>query len=411
VGGRLALASYGDAPAAYGSAAGGNLNLSVQLLKITGGRFSVGKVGGGRKPLALEDVAIQVRDFSSASAFPFSFSAKVGGGGAIKIDGKAGPIDAGNVVMTPVEIALDVTALDLAATPMAAQSPGLAGLASFHGTANSAGGRVTIAATLKAEHLRLAKDGRPAKPVVEFDFALAHDMAKHGGELERGDLHVGTALAHLTGTYQERGDVEVLEMKFLGARMPVPELAELLPPLAIKLPSGSSLEGGAATANFTVAGPVDKLVIAGSVALNKTRLAGFDLGAKMSAIETLAGIKGGPDTDIESLAADLRMAPEGIAVTNLHFLAPAIGELSGSGTVSPADALDFKMSATLHTSGAAALVGKAAVPFRIEGTEESPVFKADTKALAASAAQAIKQNPGKAASGLLNLLGRRKKPQ
>ena len=404
-GARLVLASYGDAPAA-GSAASSDLNLGVQLLKISGGRISVGKTSGKQKPLALENVEIQVQDFSSASAFPFSFSAKVAGGGTIKLDGKAGPIDSGNVDLTPAAIALDVAALNLAATPLAAQSPGLAGIVSFHGTGNSAGGRVMIAANLKAEHLKLATDGQPAKPVLEFDFALAHDLVKHGGALQRGDLHIGSGLAHLTGTYREKGDTDVLGMKFSGAQMPVPELAALLPPLAIKLPAGSSLQGGTATANFTVEGPADKLVTTGSLALNKTRLAGFDLGAKMSAIEQLAGMKGGPDTDIETFASDLRMAPEGIAVTNLHFLAPAIGELSGGGTVSPADALDFKMSATLHTSGAVAILSKAAVPFRIEGTEENPIFKADAKALVKSEVQSLKQNPG----SLMNLFGRKKKP-
>ncbi|MGD0497104.1 MAG: hypothetical protein ABSC23_01575 [Bryobacteraceae bacterium] len=37
--------------------------------------------------------------------------------------------------------------------------------------------------------------------------------------------------------------------------MPVPELAELLPPMGIALPNGSSLQGGTATVSFTAEGP------------------------------------------------------------------------------------------------------------------------------------------------------------
>lgn len=406
---RIILVSAAPA-AAPGSSSSGNLDLSVELLKITGGSFSMGKTGGHEKPLALTEVNIQVQNLSSETAFPFSFSAKVAGGGAIKLDGKAGPIDAGDVILTPLEIALDVTGLDLAATPAASQSPGLAGLISFHGDAKSAAGRVTIDAKLKAEHLKLAKDGKPAKPPMEFDFALAHDLKKHSGALERGDLRVGTALAHLTGTYEEKGETDFLDMKFSGPQMPVQELAELLPPMGMELPSGSSLQGGTATANFTVNGPADKLVTAGSVGLNKTRLAGFDLGSKLSTIEAMVGMKGGPNTDIDTLAADLRMAPEGITVSNLHFLAPAIGELSGAGAISPAQALDFKMSATLHTSGTAAILSKAAVPFLIGGTEQNPIFKPDVKGLVANEAKSLKPNAVKAAGGLLNnLLGGKKK--
>jgi AsmA protein len=396
-------------PATPAPAGKGSLDLSVQLVRITKGRFSMGKTIGHDKPLALEDVDIQVRDFSSASSFPFSFSAKVAGGGGIKLEGKAGPINSGDVTMTPLSLTLDVAGLDLAATPLAAQAPGLAGLISFHGSGNSAGGRLTIDAKLSVERLKLAKNGTPARRTLEFDFARAHDLRKQGGALQRGNLHIGAAQASLTGTYAEHGDSTTLSMKFSGPKMPVPELAELLPPMGIALPNGSSLQGGTATAGFTAEGPVDRLVTSGSLGLNNTRLAGFDLGKKMSLIESLAGINGGPNTDIEALTADVRMAPEGIAVQNIHFLAPAIGELTGGGTISPANALDFKMRATVHTSGAAAILSKTAVPFFIQGTAQDPAFKPDVKSLAAETA---KQNAGKAATGLLNnLLGRKKKPQ
>ena len=36
----------------------------------------------------------------------------------------------------------------------------------------------------------------------------------------------------------------------------------------------------------------------------------------------------------------------------MNLIAPAIGELTGSGSISPEHALDFRMHTTLHTSGA-----------------------------------------------------------
>ena len=55
-------------------------------------------------------------------------------------------------------------------------------------------------------------------------------------------------------------------------------------------------------------GPADKLVTSGSLALNHTRLTGFDLPKKMATIEKLGGIKGGPDTEIQTLSANVRVA-------------------------------------------------------------------------------------------------------
>jgi AsmA protein len=101
-----------------------------------------------------------------------------------------------------------------------------------------------------------------------------------------------------------------LHMKLAGPGMAVPELEAMPPALGVVLPSGSRLEGGMASVMLAMEGPADKLVTSGSLALRKTRLVGFDLPKKMAAIEKLAGIKAGPDTEIETLSADVRVAPE-----------------------------------------------------------------------------------------------------
>ena len=60
----------------------------------------------------------------------------------------------------------------------------------------------------------------------------------------------------------------------------VPELEALLPALGVVLPTGSRLEGGTATVMLAMQGPADKLITTGSLALNNTKLTGFDLPKK-----------------------------------------------------------------------------------------------------------------------------------
>jgi AsmA protein len=395
----------------------GGLDLSAKLVRIVNGRFSIGRTGGRQKPLVLDSVNLEVRDFSPSAAFPFSFSAKVAGGGEIKLAGKAGAIDAADVELTPISFTLDIAQLNLASA-LAGTAPDIAGIASLHASGDSSGGRVTVNGKLKAEGLKLARNGTPARRPVEFDFAAQHDLRKHSGALQRGDIHIGAALASLTGTYAERGDSTVLETKFAGTKMPVPELAELLPPLGITLPNGSKLEGGTATAAFTIGGPADRLVTNGTVSLDNTRLANFDLGAKMTLIAVAAGVKSGPNTDIETLSAKVRSTPQEMAIDDLHFIAQGIGELNGSGKISPANALDFTMSATVQTTRSAVL-SRTAVPFFVQGTAMDPVFKPDVRNMAKTEAKTLLQSEaqkrlkgtaGQAAGGLLdNLLGRKKK--
>ncbi len=393
------------------------LDLSARLVKIVDGRFSVGKTGGRQKPLALDSVNLEVRDFAPSVAFPFSFNAKVVRGGDIKVGGKAGPIDGTDVALTPLSVTLDITQLDLASV-LTGTAPDIAGIVSLQAGGTSSGGRLAVKGKLRAERLKLARNGTRARRAVEFDFVVGHDQRQHAGALQRGDIHIGAASASLTGTYVERGDSTVLNMKLAGTKLPVPELAELLPPLGIALPNGSKLEGGTATVAFTVEGPVDRLTADGSVSLDKTRLANFDLGTKMTVIETLAGIKSGPNTDIEVLSAKLKYTPRGTDIENLHFVAQGVGELNGSGTISPANALGFEMSATIQTTRSAAL-SKTAVPFFVQGTAMEPIFKPDVRGLAKTQAKTLLQseaqkrlkgNAGAAAAGILdNLLGGKKK--
>lgn len=386
------------------------LDLSVKLVKITNCRLTLSRTVGHWKPLTLEQVNIELRDFSSTTAFPFSLSAQVRGGGTIKLDGKAGPINPSDSAMTPVNVNLKATQLDLAGSGMNDFAPDVAGLVSFDGSGESDGVTMSLKGKLKADNLKLAKNGTASTRPVEADFSVQHDLRKHSGIVHHADIHIGTAVAHLTGTYAEQGESMVLNLKLAGPGMPVQELEALLPALAITLPSGTSLKGGTASANLSMEGPADRLVTAGSLALDNTRLVGFDLPKKMASIEKLAGIKEGPDTEIQVLSANVRLAPEGTSASDMKLVVPAIGELSGEGTVSPANALDFKMSAMVHTSGLLAVVGNTPIPFTVEGTCAEPVFKPDIKAVVKEEIKGIQHDVGKAAGGLLNgLLGGKKK--
>jgi AsmA protein len=393
-------------PAAAPSPASAPLDLSVKLVKISDGRLKLGRTLGHWKPLVLEQVNIEMRDFSATTAFPFTVAANIAGGGTIHLNGKAGPINPTDAAMTPMNASLNVAQLDLAGSGMSDFAPDLAGLVSFEGTGSSDGQTMQTEGKLKAEKLKLSKKGTPAARPVEFDFAAQHDLRKHSGTLRKGDIHIGAAPAHLTGTYAEQGASMMLNLKLAGPNMPVPELATMLPALGVVLPAGSRLEGGTASVALAMEGAADKLVTSGSLALNNTKLTGFDLPNKMAAIEKLAGIKGGLDTNVETLSAKVRVAPEGSTAQDIKFVVPAIGDMTGAGTVSPANDLDFKMSATLRASGLMAVVNNTPVPFTVQGTCTDPVFRPDVKGMVKEQA---KVGLEKAAGGLLKgLLGRKK---
>jgi AsmA protein len=176
------------------------------------------------------------------------------------------------------------------------------------------------------------------------------------------------------------------------------------------------LQGGTVIANVAVEGPTDKLISSGSIAVQKTRLAGFDLGSRMNTVAKLTGIKISPDTDFDNLSANIHADPAGVRIDTISVVAPAIGELSGAGIVSPANALDFKMTAKLHTGGVLTIVnptGQTVVPFFVQGTAAEPKFVPDVKGIVGSmAAEKLKPltntDMGKAATGIIDLFKRKK---
>jgi AsmA protein len=395
---------------AAGSAGQAPLDLSVKSVKIANGRLTLGRTGSRSKPVVLEQVDIELDDFSGTSAFPFSFAAKVAGGGTVKLTGKAGPLDQGNVASTPLTASLKVADLDLALSGLNAMAPTLGGLVSFEGNGASDGKTVRVDGKLKAEKLKLARNATPARRVVEFVFAVEHDLGKHSGTLQRGEIHIGGAQASLAGAYEERGDSVILRMNLSGPNMAVTELAEMLPSLGIVLPGGSSLRDGTASVKLSSEGPADRLVTVGSVALSNARLAGFDLGRKMAVIERLAGIKSGPDTEIQTLSANVRYAPEGASAQDVKLVVAGIGEMTGEGTVSPQNALNFKMRVMAHMPGLAAAVSNTAIPFFIVGTSADPVFRPDIKGIATDQLNRIGGDAGKTAGDILKgFLGGKKK--
>jgi AsmA protein len=386
----IGAASGKTAPAA-GAKSGGaaEQNLTVNQLTVSDGRVQVAKVPSSAKPLVFDKVNISVRNFSFTSQFPFTLAANLPGGGGANLDGKAGPMNATDAAQTPLQARLKVSRLNLAESGFVDPSAGIGGLADFDGALNSDGRQVHTAGTVKADKLKLVQKGSPAGRPVEVKYALEHNLQRESGTLTQGDVAMGKAVAHLTGSYQMQGDTTSLNMKLVGQGMPVDDLEAMLPAMGVVLPSGSSLKGGTLSANLGIAGPLDKLVITGPVRLADTRLAGFDMGSKMSAISALSGAKTGSDTSIQNLSTDARVAPEGIRTDNISLIIPSIGQLSGNGTISPGGALDYKMTAKL-TGGAVAglsqvagLGGKSggAIPFFIRGTTSDPSFVPDVKGM------------------------------
>lgn len=397
----------GDPPAASS-----NPDLAVGKLNVKNGTVTMANVGTREKPQVYSNVDISVENFSFTSKFPFTLSAGLPGGGTAKLNGTAGPIDPADASLTPFDSKVNVSQLNLGTSGFIPPDSGIAGVADFNGTVSSNGHQAQSSGTATVSKLKASPKGSPAPKSVDVKYATNYDLQKQSGDLTQGDVTIGKALARLTGTYQIQPATTVLNMKLNAANMPVDDLVVMLPAMGVTLPSGSSLKGGTLTANFTITGPVEKLVINGPVQLANTELQGFDLGSKMSAISALSGAKTGSNTTIQNFSTDAHVAPEGITTQNVNLNIPSLGLVTGSGTISPQNALNYHMQAKPSGAigGLTQIAGignkNAAIPFFIQGTTSDPKFMPDVKGMLNS--QFKGQNPGDIVQGLSGLLGKKK---
>jgi AsmA protein len=386
-----------------------NPNVSIAKLNVNDGRLTVTRLGTSDKPRVYDKVNITLSDFSFNSSFPFSVTGRLPGDGSLKLDGKAGPIDASDAAKTPLEAKVTVQKMNLAESGFLDPAAGIAGIADFDGTVVSDGHIAKTTGTLKATNLQVVKKGSPAGRPVQVNYTVNYDLAKEAGTIERCEIAMGKAVSHLTGTYDAHGKVTVVNLKLNGQGMPVDDLEAMLPALGVVLPPKSQLKGGDLNTDLTIAGPVDKLVTVGSVKMQNATLANFNLGSKLAAVSALAGKSNatGNDTTIQNFSSNVRVAPDGTRADNINLTVPSIGVVTGAGVVSPSNELAFKLNADV--------AGMGAVPILVSGTTSDPKFMPDVKGLATGLLNnALKgqgtngqQNPINTVMGLFN----KKKPQ
>jgi AsmA protein len=401
-----------SAPAAKTAekSSGAPTNISVAKLDLTDGTVTLGSTTGKRNPISYDKVKVEVRNFSFTSAFPLVVSAGLPGGGSLKIDGSAGPINSTDTSLTPMQARVTLHKLDLAQSALVNPDLGIAGSADFAGALASDGHVAKANGTLKATSLKLVPKGSPAGVPVQLVITVEHDLKNESGKLLQGDVGIGRAVAKLTGTYDMHGESTSIHTKLSGQVMPVDDLEAMLPALGVVLPTGSRLKGGTLSLEIDSNGPIDKLVSTGWVKMSNSALAGFNLGSKLSALTALTSKQTGNDTTIENLSSDVRYAPEGTRLDKINVVIPSLGTVTGAGTVSPENALDFKMVANLGGVANVAGLGSGGIPVSIGGTTSSPTFMPDMKGMATNQLKGLVPGGKKSPLGGLGGLFGKKNP-
>ena len=411
--------------------------LTIRKFDLKNGRVVVSPKGSA-KASTYQNVNVTATGVSATTKSPITVSADLPAGGKFKLDGSAGPLNQTNAMLTPLSAKIDVSALNLASSGFVDSSLGLGGIVDVSATAQSQDGQVAANGTLKLSKALLVAGGTPAAVPASVDFTTTYDLRSSAGVLSSSTIKIGKAEAHLAGTYKTQGDAMVVALKLDADKMPASDLQAFLPAVGVNLPKGASLDSGDLTAHLQMQGPTSKLATDGNVGLFNAKLAKFDLGSKMSAVSALTGIKTGSDLIIEKFTSNLHVSPAGIRADQVNATIPALGIVTGSGTVDEKNNLDFKMAAAVTAGGATPLgaintalgkyvnggkdcKGGVSIPFLIQGTTSDPKFVPNVGGVASALLSSGScggttattgekpQTPADLVNGLSGLFGKKKK--
>jgi AsmA protein len=433
--GKWNFSSLGASPSKpkQSSPESGGPAISVEKFQIVDGKVRVGQSSGHKagQEHVYDKVNLTARNISLSSIVPFTLSAVMPGGGELKLEGQAGPLNSQDSALTPLDAHVALDHVNLASTGFVDPSSGLAGNLDFDGQVKSDGAKIHSQGKAKASNLRVIKGGAPAKSPIAIDYRSEYGLQSRTGTVDAG-LHTGNSTLTANGSLDGRGEDTVTRMKLQGKNMAVNDVEGLLPAFGVVMPSGASLQGGLTNMDMTAEGPLDRLVITGPLSITGTHLTGFDLASKLGALSALTGLKPSSDTLIQTVSSALRVAPEGIRADNIVVDVPSIGSLTGNGIIGSNNALDFKMLLKLSSASGSMLGNLTAVstalqnkgvPFLIEGTTQNPKFLPalgnEVKGLkqtllgAAQSAQSGQQGDQKQdLKGILGgFLNKKKKPQ
>ena len=315
----------------------------MDSIVIEDGRAAIASLPAHGEPYVYEYVNLTVGNFSFASQFPFELNANLPAGGTTSVIGHVGPINRDDVATSPADAQISVKHLDLVGAGFLDGNAGLSFLADVDMHAASDGQTLTTSGTVHLQNLKLRKDAAVAWKPLDLSYSGTHRLKENGGQINDANAKIGHAAIHLQGTYLIPLDVAdpLLNLKLAGQNLFIDELQPMMTAAAIRLPEGSELKGGTLSTNLTVRGPAKSLIISGTIALDNTRLVGFYIGSKIHGIAVLSGMKTGDTTDFEKLRVNMRITNDGVVADKIDAVIPSVGELTGSGTVSPADQLDY----------------------------------------------------------------------
>ena len=261
------------------SASAANQQFYLGSLVVKDGQVAITDLEN-RKPRTVYDhINMTLTDFSPGKPFSLDTSVHFPGKGAqeIRLQGKGGPIPAGDPAVTPFRGNLDLKEVGISQFQKFLQTPALSntdGVLSGHNSIASESGTVSTSGQMNVQNPRL--HGIDVGYPITTDYDISDNLDTDVLKVNRTTLNLGRTPLHINGTVDYKPTSTQLDLNLKVSDVSIVEVARMLAAAGVAFTPGTTVNGEISV-DIQVHGPADKPALSGTLNGRNIEASGKDI--------------------------------------------------------------------------------------------------------------------------------------
>lgn len=309
---------------------------SLAELKITDGQVAVTDLEKHQNRSVYDHIDLTLSDYAPGRPFTLALAAHLPGQGKqlLELNAKAGPIQQGNMLTTPLDGKIRLNQVSLAGVQKFLNSDALKkmdAIASGEATLKNDGGKMASAGSLKLDDGQVngVKIGYP----ITADYDVSDDLTTDLIHIAKANIKLGPTPINIAGDVNTRPTPAQLNVKLQAQNASITELARLASAFGVAFNPGMQV-AGTVNADLHASGAANQPAMNGTLNAHNLEMSGKDL-----------------PQPVKVPAVDLQMTPD--AIRSNQFTAQSAGtSLLTSFILSQYTKPNSAIDATVQTSNA-----------------------------------------------------------
>ncbi len=266
-------------PAASSSPASSTGDFSLAELKITDGQVAVTDHQKHQSRSIYDHIDLTLNDFAPHRPFSFSMAAHLPGQGKqlVQVEGKAGPLQEGNMITTPLDGSIKLNQVSLSGLQQYLSSQAMAqmdAVASGEAALKNQNGKLASSGNLTLENVRL--NGTEVGYPISADYDVSDDLATDLIHVEKANIKLGPTPITIAGDVNTHPTPAQMDLKVTAQNASLSELARLASALKVAFAPGMQV-AGTLNADIHATGPTNLPAMNGTLSARNLEVTGKDL--------------------------------------------------------------------------------------------------------------------------------------